>query len=143
MAVFSAPEQTKILQTFHEHFQLHLKSSENFSLRSVIDEEKVVIRLELADVKRDEVLTMECATDVESKNLTKLLLIRTQLVEFLYVMLDEYFRGDRWPRPNLDWKEYEHEDKIILFRGSVVAERLEQMADAFLEKSLKKQDFND
>ena len=131
-SIFSLPEREAIVRTFTESFRAKLEPGEEFAVDGGAESGRIFVRLTIADKDRENVTTMEAAIEGDDEDIKVVVSARAAIVEFLHSMLDEYLREGRWPRPHLDWKEYAYERDTIFYRGSVVNEKLEAMADALL-----------
>lgn len=132
--IFSAPELLTIRETFERELATHLDDGERITCHGVLLDERVVLRLELADQRRTRVLKLEAATELETERPEELLEARADAVEFMYQMLEEYLASGTLEAPNPDWHEYRYAERAFVFRGLRRNEELEEMTQQWLRE---------
>jgi hypothetical protein len=109
-----------------------LRRGERFSVSGTLVEGRLEVVIELADPDRTDVATFTAGYEVGGAEDPTPVEARAHAVEFLHTVISDYLQSDRFPRPHIDWREYDFEGHRVFFRGSVVNEVLEREADALL-----------
>lgn len=132
--IFSAPELLVVRQTLQHIARAHREDSAEVWFDATLIDEHIEAELRYASLDRTRVLTMQAVTHVDVKDAQALMETRAAVVEFLGVMFEEWIQDRDHRSPDLDWKEYEYEQKTLKFRGALTNEKVEHDADAFLRE---------
>ncbi|TVR04034.1 MAG: hypothetical protein EA398_03515 [Deltaproteobacteria bacterium] len=89
--------------------------------------------IEVADAGRERVLWMECGMAFGA-GVREAEVAMAVLAEFLHDRLADHLAQERWPPPHLDFKEYEHGEWTVYFRGQEHNEALDHLADEWLRR---------
>ncbi len=129
--VFSPAELREVETTWRQALT-SLPADRTLAVEGALTDDHVWLRGRVTNRDRSEVVVVEAATAVAANDAADLLAGRVSVVEYLFVMLEELLEADLWPRPPLDWTEFDYEGRTMRFRGSVMNEAVEDMAEAWL-----------
>ncbi|MCB9506115.1 MAG: hypothetical protein H6697_00430 [Myxococcales bacterium] len=130
--IFAPEELRAIEKTFRGGFGAAFAANESLAVSGTLSDERIEVRVELADATRDEVAFFVAGMELAPEARVSVIEARALTVEFLFTIVSEYLTEGRWPPPHLDWREYTFEGKPVFLRGRAYNERLEKMADALL-----------
>jgi|GEM_PF-6141729 len=132
--IFSAPELLAVRQTLQQVARAHREDSAEVWFDATLIDAHIEAELRYASLDRTRVLTMHAVTSVDVKDAKALMDTRAAIVEFIGSMFEEWIQENEHRSPDLDWKEYEYEQKTMRFRGALINEKVQDDADAFLRQ---------
>lgn len=132
--IFSAPELLIVRQTLQQLARAQREDSAEVWFDATLIDRHIQAELRYASLDRTCVLTMVAVTDVDIKDAKALLETRATVVEFIGSMFEEWLQEHEHRSPELDWKEYEYAQKVFKFRGTLLNEKADLEADAFLRE---------
>lgn len=130
--IFSAPELLAVRQALQQIARAHRDDAAEVWFNANLIDEHLEAEVRYASLDRTRVLTMQAVTSVDVKDAKALMETRATLVEFIGSMFEEWIQEQEHRSPELDWKNYEYAAKSFKFRGTLVNEKVEADADAFL-----------
>lgn len=132
--IFSAPELLAVRQALQQTVHSQSQDGAEVWFNATLVDEHIEAELRFADLERTRVLTMHAVTPMNSADAKELLETRVSVVEFIGGMFEEWLQQSDHRSPEPDWAEYEHDDRKFMFRGTLVNEKIESDADAFLRE---------
>lgn len=132
--IFSAPELLAVRRALQQTVQSQSEDGAEVWFNAILVDEHIEAELRFADLDRTRVLTMHAVTPMSKANAKELLEARVCVVEFIGGMFEEWLEQAEHRSPEPDWAEYEHDDRKFMFRGTLLNEKIESDADAFLRE---------
>lgn len=132
--IFSAPELLAVRQAFQQTVRAQSDDGAEVWFNATLIDGHIEAELRYADLQRTRVLTMYAVTPMDSADAKELLETRVCVVEFIGGMFEDWLEQSEHRSPEPDWAEYEHDNRKIMFRGTLINEKIESDADAFLRE---------
>lgn len=128
------PQEAETLQRLlRDSLESSLRPGERFRLEGEWAEGHLCLLVELSSPARDQVLRLESALALEKPADESIAQARGTLVEFLHAWLRAWLENERFPSPDLEWGTHAFNGHDILLRGTFRNEKLESLADQWLE----------
>lgn len=132
--IFSAPELLAVRQTLQQIARAHREDAAEVWFDATLIDAHIEAELRYASLDRTRVLTMYAVTSVDVKDAKALMETRAATVEFIGSMFEEWIQEHAHHSPEIDWRNYEYGPRSFKFRGTLVNEKVEADADAFLRE---------
>lgn len=133
----------EVADAFTLAFGPKLTTGESFGVGAWYSAPGVRFALELACTERESVLVLEFAlplgdappSESPAEEDVRRRAVLGVLVEAGHAWLEQWLADERWPAPRPGWQDLDHEEFPIRFRGSLVNEKLERLADEWLARA--------
>jgi hypothetical protein len=133
--LFTTPEQAELVAAFREAWTLALRPGEAPSIDGDVDDVRVRVEVVVAHAESGDETRVEAVALLDENETRDLVELRAAAIEFALSWLGDWLRGDRFPRPHIDWKEYRWEEVALRFRGESTNRRLRDEADRLLREA--------
>lgn len=129
---FDAELRKTLRDALLDRHGVHLEFDESLAVSGELSHGHALVHVVVETADRSFRLSLEASAELEPNHLDSPFTARELVVDFVDMMLQDYFNAQRIMRLFPDWKPYDFQDKIIMMRASATRPAVDEAADAFL-----------